>query len=483
MKVYRSADLVQLGRHIPTPFLLEAYKGDALETIQVDEILRVVPKKRLIAKAKWRGSVVIAKLFFAPMRWRRNLSSDIAGIQLLKESNLRTPAILHKAQIAGKKGALLVLQYLDEGKTIMECLKEAKTKSEKQAWLSKAIRSLAACHRCGLWQSDIHTDNFLQLNNQIYYLDGGAIQAIEDSFETEIIQRNLSLFLAQFTVDNDENIESLLNDYCVENKNLNIQSVKEIKIKVKEARILRLTKYEKKLLRSTTAHRRIKSLDKFAMYDRRIHSSSLENFIDDPNNYIKNDKLMKDGNSTTVAEFSLEDKNYVIKRYNLKSFWQKFKYLFKLSRAAHCWKNALVLRMLGIDTPRPIILVEDRLFGVFRRKAYLVSEKIEAPNLLEYTAEERVEQSDLPIIVQLFRNLFQTMIDYKISHGDMKASNFIFHNDKLIVLDLDGMRRHRSKRSFEKAITKDFDRFLRNWKDGKYKEHFGRIIEELKISF
>ena len=483
MKVYRSAELVQLGRHIPTPFLLETHKGDALEKIQVDQILRVVPKKRLIAIAKWRGSVVIAKLFFAPMHWRRNLSSDIAGIQLLKESNLRTPAILHEAQIADKKGALLVLQYLDDGKTIMECLREAKTKSEKQVWLSKTIRSIAVCHRCGLWQSDIHTDNFLQLNNQIYYLDGGAIQTIEESSETEIIQRNLSLFLAQFTVDNDENIESLLNEYCIENKNLNIQNIREIKIKVKEARNLRLTKYEKKLFRSTTAHHCIKSSDKFVMYDRRIHSSSLGNFIDDPNNYIKNEKLMKDGNSATVAEFIFGDKNYVIKRYNLKSLWQKSKYLFKLSRAARCWKNALVLDMLGIDTPRPIILVEDRIFGVLRRKAYLVSEKIEAPNLLEYTADEKLEQSDLPTIIRLFRNLFQIMIDYKISHGDMKASNFIFHNDKLIVLDLDGMRRHRSKRSFEKAITKDFDRFLRNWKDSKYKEHFGNIIKELNISF
>ena len=483
MKVYRSTDLVQIGRHLPAPFLVEIHKADALETIQVDEILRIVPKKRLIARAKWRGSVVIAKLFFAPMRWGRNLSHDIAGIKLLKESNLRTPPILHKAQIAGKQGALLILQYIDDGKTIMECLREAKTKSEKQVWLSKAIRAIAACHRCGLLQSDIHMGNFLESNNQIYYLDGGAVQAIEKSLKPELIHRNLSLFLAQFTVDNDENIESLLNDYRIENRNLNIQNIREIKIKVKEARNLRLFKYEKKLFRSTTAHRRIKSSDKFAMYDRRIHSSSLENFIDDPNNYIKNDKLMKDGNSTTVAEFFFEDKNYVIKRYNLKSLWQKFKYLFKSSRAAHCWKTGLVLNMLGIDTPRPIILVEDRIFGFFRRKAYLVSEKIEAPNLLEYTADEKLEQSDLPTIIRLFRNLFQIMIDYKISHGDMKASNFIFHNDKLIVLDLDGMRRHRSKRSFEKAITKDFDRFLRNWKDSKYKEHFGNIIKELKISF
>ena len=191
---------------------------------------------------------------------------------------------------------------------------------------------------------------------------------------------------------------------------------------------------------------------------------------------------MKDGNSTTVAEFCLENKNYVIKRYNLKSSLQRVKYLFKLSRAARCWKNASILRMIGIKTPRPFILIEDRLFGFLRGKAYFVSEKIEALNLLEYISGKGLEQADMPMIALSFRNLFQVMIDHRISHGDMKASNFIYRNNELIVLDLDAMRRHRSQRSFRKAITKDFNRFLRNWQDSDYEEQFKNIIRELEIT-
>ena len=482
MKVYSSTDLVQLGRHISTPFLIEIHKENVLEKIQVDEILRVIPKKRLTAKAIWRGSVVIVKLFFGPVRWSRNLARDVTGINLLKASNLPTPAILHKAQIVGNRGALLVLQYLADGKTITECLKEAKTEREKQFWLSKAIRAIAACHGCGLSQTDIHMDNFFQSNNHIYYLDGGDIQALEKPLEKELIHRNLALFFAQFSVDNDEYIESLLNDYRLEYKNFSIQNINEIKIRVIEARNLRLANYEKKLLRSTTAHCRMKSFNKFVMYDRESHSSYLQSLIDNPNSYIKKSKLMKDGNSTTVAEFCLENKNYVIKRYNLKSFLQRVKYLFKLSRAARCWKNASILRMIGIKTPRPFILIEDRLFGFLRGKAYFVSEKIEALNLLEYISEKGLEQADMPMIALSFRNLFQAMIDHRISHGDMKASNFIYRNNELIVLDLDAMRRHRSQRSFRKAITKDFNRFLRNWQDSDYEEQFKNIIRELEIT-
>ena len=74
------------------------------------------------------------------------------------------------------------------------------------------------------------------------------------------------------------------------------------------------------------------------------------------------------------------------------------------------------------------------------------------------------------------------MIDYKISHGDMKASNFLYWNNKVVVLDLDGMQRHQSQKVFKKAIRKDFDRFLKNWKGTEYEQSFGNIVHELEIS-
>ena len=99
-----------------------------------------------------------------------------------------------------------------------------------------------------------------------------------------------------------------------------------------------------------------------------------------------------------------------------------------------------MLRMLGVQTPRPFMIIEERLFGLLRQKAYFVCEKIEAPNLMEYFEDRQLKRSELVQIIAKFRNLFQIMIDYKISHGDMKASNFIYHNEQLIVLDLDGMK-------------------------------------------
>ena len=62
-----------------------------------------------------------------------------------------------------------------------EYFKEAESASERQLWPSRTIRAIGVCHRSGLWQSDLHVDNFIQSKNHIYYLDGGGIRVLEDS--------------------------------------------------------------------------------------------------------------------------------------------------------------------------------------------------------------------------------------------------------------------------------------------------------------
>tara|TARA_B100000686_G_C16312752_1_gene724200 strand:- start:88 stop:507 length:420 start_codon:yes stop_codon:yes gene_type:complete len=138
--------------------------------------------------------------------------------------------------------------------------------------------------------------------------------------------------------------------------------------------------------------------------------------------------------------------------------------------------------MLGVYTPKPYMFIEDRRLWFLRGKSYFVSEKIEAVNLLEHIKAKGLKQNELEAIIVSFRLLFKIMIEYKISHGDMKASNFLYWNNKIVVLDLDGMRRHRSQRVFKKAIKKDFDRFLKNWKGTEYEQPFGNIIDELETS-
>jgi hypothetical protein len=51
----------------------------------------------------------------------------------------------------------------------------------------------------------------------------------------------------------------------------------------------------------------------------------------------------------------------------------------------------------------------------------------------------------------------------KISHGDMKATNFVISHGQLVVLDLDALRQHSDQSGFERAFRRDLRRFFQNW--------------------
>ena len=52
-------------------------------------------------------------------------------------------------ETAEKKAAVLILEYVEDAKTIGEYFREAESASERQLWFSKTIRAIGVCHRNG----------------------------------------------------------------------------------------------------------------------------------------------------------------------------------------------------------------------------------------------------------------------------------------------------------------------------------------------
>ena len=59
--------------------------------------------------------------------------------------------------------------------------------------------------------------------------------------------------------------------------------------------------------------------------------------------------------------------------------------------------------------------------------------------------------------------LFATLHRLKISHGDLKATNLLWQDGKIIVIDLDALRQHNSTSGYARAWRRDRARLLRNW--------------------
>jgi serine/threonine-protein kinase RIO1 len=54
----------------------------------------------------------------------------------------------------------------------------------------------------------------------------------------------------------------------------------------------------------------------------------------------------------------------------------------------------------------------------------------------------------------------------RITHGDFKATNLLWHAEHVWLIDLDSMQFHKAEADYHRAWMKDRARFVRNWPQG-----------------
>lgn len=153
---------------------------------------------------------------------------------------------------------------------------------------------------------------------------------------------------------------------------------------------------------------------------------------------------------------------FVVKRYNIKSVGHWLSRFWRPSRAWVSWQNAHLLQFYGVGTPRPLALIEQRC-GLLRGKAYFISEYLDVENALAYAQDKACEPRAIAMLAEQFADLFRTMKQLHLTHGDFKATNFLLNGNSLSVIDLDSMMLHTSLQDLRRAQNKDQQRFMKNW--------------------
>ncbi len=483
MDIVSCADLISMGRQIPTPFHLSVLKNEVELDLRVDSILRIVPGRRLVALALWQDKTVILKLFYDRKTWKRNMLRDLRGINSLRQAGIPTPELLLQSNTKDKVGGVLLIDYLSTGTGLASLFDKAGDEEAKKEIIDLAIENIARCHRAGLWQEDIHLDNFILNHGVVYVIDGAGVDSVDGALDKEASLNNLARFISQLPPQFDQKAGRFIQSYRKLVSDISWSDSEDFGERVRRARSERLDRYEKKLFRSTTSHRCESINGRFVVYDRSMESLVFEQFIKDPDSFIEENKLIKRGNSSTVALIEIDGSNYVLKRYNMKSLGHRVSRSLRPSRAHQSWRNALVLKMLGISTPTPLLFMENRALGLFRSTAYFLSEYVEGSNFGEEIEKGEIDKARFEESIELFRNLFRTMHTYSISHGDTKASNFIVKEGELVVLDLDAMKRHQSRSSFSEKFSKDLKRFQKNWQGSRFQDEADAAIEALQLEF
>ncbi len=463
--------LIGLGHDAGTPLTVSLVPPDTSPPtttrpvqVVVSRILRLLPGKRLVGVASWRGQEVIVKLFYHKNRWSRHLQRETAGFALAESSGLPVPEMLASGNIAGQRGGYLISEYLANG-TGLDTLVESHD-ADLDISVSRALRLIARCHKQGLWQQDIHLGNFMAVKDTMYLLDSAEFKSeTPGSLLSESLRlTNLALFFAQFSVYRDARVGQLMDAY---NQQLAesemIDDFNNLQVLIRQSRERRLDKYQSKLFRATSAFHKEQSAGRRMLCNRKIMTDEFYRFIEDPDAVLERGTIFKAGNTTTVGLVSVDGRDYVLKRYNIKNRSHAMRRMLRPSRASKSWQSGLVLEMLGVTTARPLMMLERRAWWVIRRESYILYELVPGATVPEILQSETLTAETRDRIFESFRQFFQVMRRYNISHGDLKASNFIFANDELVLLDLDATTRHALKATFRRAFRKDLERFVKNF--------------------
>ena len=444
-RVLTGADLGRLGRDIAVPFDLALTMSDgASATLVCDALLRVLPGRRIVVRARFGERTVVAKLFVGA-RASIEREWEERGHAAFVRAQVATAELVGRADLSGG-GEALLYGYLD-----------AATPATV-ADLPQAMPILARLHAHGVIQNDLHLNNVLRTAHGLFLVDGGAVSGMgrDKPLSKRASVRNLALFLAQFDIRAEGAFVAAWHAYSVARGYKTIDADGGALIAaVHRARTARVHDYLKKVLRDCTEFHADKRFDRYLVCDRASYRGELVEFLDDIDARFETGATLKAGNTATVTKHSVDGQSLVIKRYNIKSGSHALGRAWRPSRAQRSWQNAHRLRMLGIATFKPIALVERRA-GPLRRSAYLVMRDVGGVDLREHFALKHVAP-----LVALFADLARA----GLVHGDTKATNFVDVDGSIHVLDLDAMRAPRTRWGRRRGAARDVARFIDNWAD------------------
>ncbi|MBA1262961.1 lipopolysaccharide kinase InaA family protein [Stutzerimonas stutzeri] len=453
------SELAHAGRAPQLPLSVDMAAGQ----LQLLEWLRVLPGQRYVARAEWQGRTVFAKLMVGS-RAERHFQREREGAVLLRAQQMATPELLAEGY-EPEQGGWLLFDFLEGAESLGAAWqmveREPPLSDAQQEVLGEALGAIARLHARGLWQSDLHLDNLLRHDGQLYLIDGGGVraQAPGQPLAREQVLESLGLFFGQLPATLEPFIEELLVHYLLVNGE-HALPMETLSREVTKVRRWRLRDYLDKTGRDCTLFSvRRGASGLLAM--RREEEARLQSLLADLDHGMAGGHFLKKGGSATVALVEVDGRPLVIKRYNIKGLGHWLQRCWRPTRAWHSWVEGNRLDFLGIATPRPLAVLEHRWLGL-RGRSYLITEYAGGQDIIArfqpYLAESPPE-SELTAL----RQLFESLLRERISHGDMKGTNLLWQDGRWLLIDLDGLRHHHSDGAFLQAFAKDRARFLRNW--------------------
>lgn len=457
------ADLQAANFSFNKPFCLRLADG---QFILFNEVVRVLPKKRMVAFGTWQGKQIAAKLFFDLKSAKRNAEKDVTGIKSLQKNKIPTPELLYEGKSLDQCVYVLIFERILDAANLGDVWQNRISMEDVLPALQSVIIEIATQHVLGLLQHDLHLRNFLLTEKTIYTLDGAQIELFPFLLSKKISINNLALFLSQLGINMESYQEQLFKYYAqARGWSLKPEDTVELFRLIKKWNDIRWNKFEKKAYRDSSDFVSVNTWTSVGMVNRHFEGEEFSKLIADPESAFtqRSTKILKSGRSSTVVKVTLDQHDYVVKRYNMKNIWHRLRRCLRPTRASSCWRLAQKLYLFNVPTAMPVAFIEQRILCI-RGKSYYITQYVPGEHAGEWFFHHFSKPEKIDMMIKRISLLLKSVAKVEITHGDLKITNILVNdNDEPCLIDLDGAAEHLSLSSLRKEWKKELNRFLQNF--------------------
>jgi tRNA A-37 threonylcarbamoyl transferase component Bud32 len=436
------------------------------ESLFCTAVLRAIPGRRAVYDARWGQRSVIAKVFSDTLSGRRHVRDEWRGLGLLQERGLSSPERLFYGEAPDGRRVMVVEKIADSA-TVLEALEETTDEGKRIGLLSMVCRALARQHEKGVLQKDLHFGNFLVGSERVFALDAGQMRFFSRPVGRTKGICQLALLAGGLPDADGRLVEKLCSGYMsVRGWDFGERDRLLLQRRLKFHKHKGVRQGLKKSLRTSRRYVRIKDGGRVGVFDRRFcGEAEAVDFAARIEGLMKGGQILKDGRTCYVSRLGWNGKDMVVKRYNHKGLVHSVRHTIRRSRARRSWLHGHRLGMLGVATPGPLAFIEQHR-GMLVWKSYLVTEYVEGRNLHDFLRDDNVTERQKSEICGQIKELLDRLRGRKISHGDLKHTNFLIAADGPVLTDLDGMRVHRLGWACKVRQARDLKDFVNRGRAG-----------------
>ena len=211
------------------------------------------------------------------------------------------------------------------------------------------------------------------------------------------------------------------------------------------------------------------------------NSTALRSVLADPLAFTHSEAVtvLKDNARSRVVRGRIDGRDVVVKQSHAKTASKAFKRAFLPSRAARGWYAAHTVEACGVPTASAIAYVDAR-HGPFRGRSWLISEWVPGEDARSCLTSPSIDPAERGRLIRAIVDIYARLHRARITHGDNRPENFMIHEGRPVLIDLDVTVRHPPwSLVFRRYARRDVRQLVERWhKEPSIAEEFRRTFRD-----